>query len=167
MTKSSSSTPTTDYPKLQGFYTPHDPNLGAYDGTETDPITGEVTRLPSMTRQSEMAACDINNIIKDFQLTGQVQHINRQAQSGMYADLTTMPDFQEALHIVQRAEEAFASLPAKVRSELGNDPAQFLAYIADPANKERLYEWGLATRPETPPVAAPAADPPPAAPDSA
>lgn len=137
----------------QGFYTPH-ANSGAFDGTVINRFTGEITRPPSRTRQSEMAACDINNIIRDFKVTGQITHINTMARAGMYADLTDLPDYQDALHIVQRAGEAFGTLPSKVRAEFDNDPARFLAYIRNPANQERLYEWGLATR-ATEPATAP------------
>lgn len=147
-----------------GFFTPHHPV--DYDGTITNSITGEVTTPPSMTKQSHVAECDINNIVRDFMRTGQMTHLNTMAQQGMYADLTNAPDFQEALHQVQRAEQAFATLPAKLRNELGNDPSRFLDYLADPANLEKLYDWGIAIRPETPPPAAPAPSTPPAPPSA-
>lgn len=139
------------YPTYVGWFQPH-PSIDE-DNRVLDRKTGELVELPSMTKQSFVAECDINNIIREFQVTGQVAHINRQAAQGAYLELPDELDFQQSLDLVKKAETAFATLPAKVRAELGNDPAAFLAYVADPANHDRLVEWGLAKPAETPPPA--------------
>lgn len=148
------------------FYRPHDRMATAYTGEVVDPLTGEVTVLPSMTKQEFKDQCDINNIIKSFKLTGQITHIARNAAQGMYMDLPDELDFQTALNTIREAEEAFDSLPAKIRERFQNDPGQFLAFLSDPANKEEATKLGLlntpapggggAPPPPTPPVDAPA-----------
>lgn len=127
-----------------GFYRPHDRVLAT--GELVNHRTGEVFTPPSMTKQSHVAECDINNILKQYKLTGIVRHISAKAEQGTYADLPDNIDFQESLNVVKRSEAAFATLPAAVRSRFNNDPAQFLEFMADPANQDEAIKLGLATR---------------------
>lgn len=96
---------------------------------------------PSLTKQAFLAETDINNIMRKFEKTGLIEHVNR--YQGDYADVATAPDFQMALDIVMRAEEAFASLPAKVRRRFDNSPAAFLEFTANPANEAEMRELGI------------------------
>lgn len=149
------------------FYSPHLRSDTWWTGTIVNPLTGEITTPPSLTKQSFKDECDINNIIKAFSVTGQVQHINARASQGTYADLPGEIDFQQSLNTIKEAQNAFASLPSKVRDRFGNDPAQFLAFMSDPANQDEMIKLGLATDsrgakpPPPPPPAASAADTPP------
>lgn len=142
--------------KKLGFYRPHDPHLGAFDNLELDPKTGELVPMPSMTRQSEMESCDIHNILKQYSQQGLENLVRENAARGQYADLTGLPDYQEALNIVISSQAAFAALPSQVRERFGNDPARFIQFLGDPANQEEAIRLGLATdnrppEPETPP----------------
>lgn len=132
------------------FYRPHDRAATWYTGEELDPITGELITPPSMTKQSFVAECDINNILKQYRTSGMVSHINAQAAQGMYADLPDSLDFQESLNLVLQAEAAFDSLPSLVRQRFQNDPAEFLAFCADPSNKDEMIKLGLAKAPPPP-----------------
>lgn len=146
-----------------GWYQPHGvgSKMTEWDGLVADPKTGELVKEESMTKQSFKAECDINNIIKQFQNTGIVSHINEQAKQGMYADLPPPLDYQESLELVRQAQTSFDSLPSKVRNRFDNDPEKFLAFVADPANQQEMVDLGLATG--TPPQA-PERPAPPAAP---
>jgi phage internal scaffolding protein len=135
---------------LRSFYHPH--QRVTFNNDLVDLNTGEVTYPPSMTKQSFLAECDINNIIKAFKVTGQIKHINERAQQGAYADLPDPQDFQEALHQVRDAQASFATLPAHVRSRFANDPAEFLAFMANPANQDEIIRLGLATDNRPPPT---------------
>lgn len=137
--------------RYTGNFTPHAP-VGA-DGSLVNPVTGEVTYPPTMTKQSMAAQCDINNILKQFKMTGVISHISVHASKGTYQDLPESLDFQESLHTVKRAQDAFASLPSKVRNRFDNDPALFLMFCSDPANAAELVELGLATRSPAPGLA--------------
>lgn len=132
------------------FYRKHERVV--FDGTHPD--TGEL--LPSMTKQSFKAECDINNIIKSFSATGMVTHISQKAQSGQYVDLPDSVDLQEAIATVELATNAFMSLPAKIRDRFGNDPEHFLAFLHDPNNQAEARDLGL-LNPLPPP---PPQDPP-------
>lgn len=127
-----------------GFYRPH--SRVTFGNELLDPATGEISYPPSRTKQSMVAECDINNILKQYKRTGMIAHINAQAAQGQYIDLPSDQDFQESLNIVMRAEESFATLPSKVRARFGNDPQEFLAFMADPANQDEMISLGLGTK---------------------
>lgn len=111
--------------------------------SNVDPTTGEI--LPSMTKQSEMDACDINNIIKSYSPAGLLQLISENQARGQYADLPDEVDYQTALNTVIEGERAFASLPARTRERFHNNPAEFLEFMADPRNQDEAISLGMAT----------------------
>lgn len=133
------------------FYRKH--KRVVFDGSHPD--TGEF--LPSMTKQSFKAECDINNIIKSFSQTGMINHISqRRAQ---YVDLPDSVDFQEAIATVELARTAFMTLPSKVRDRFQNDPEQFLAFLHDPKNEDEARALGLLNPKPAPPPGAPGTPP--------
>ncbi|WNK14031.1 MAG: internal scaffolding protein [Microvirus sp.] len=138
----------TNKPKYS-FFVPHDPMETAF-GVSAD---GELVPQVSMTKQEFMGDCDINNILAEFKVTGQIRHLAANAAAGVYANLADLPDYQTALNAVAIGNEAFASLPSKLRARFENDPAQFLAFMEDPANQDEIVKLGLAvdTRPPAPP----------------
>lgn len=126
-------------------YCPHDPvNLEFPDD--------------GVTRQEFAEECDINILMARYQKSGLLPQ--DPSARPIYGDFVDLPTYQDAQNIILAAGEAFASLPAVVRREFENDPAQFVAFAEDPANLERMREWGLA-EPLDPPVAV---EPPSAAP---
>lgn len=123
-----------------------------------DPVTGEVIGRgvrtvpegPSLTKQAMKDECDINLIMKRFERTGVITHnVQREAY---FADVSDVPDFAQAVEVVRKADEMFSSLPAKLRLEFDNDAAKYVAFCADPANRERMKELGLLELPPEPAV---------------
>lgn len=105
---------------------------------------------PSLTKQAEAAACDINKIMAKYEKSGLILHLNQ--NEAMYADVSSVPDYQGALAIVQKADEMFGSLPAEIRARFENDPAKYLSFVADPANKELMQTMGMIAKvPDAPP----------------
>lgn len=123
------------------FYRPHD--RVREDGSIFDRKTGEFFIPPSKTKQAMLAECDINRIIKQFSVTGQFTHLNARARLGAFTDLPDDLDYQAALNTVIEGEQAFASLPAKVRDRFDNDPASFLQFFSDPENQDEAIKLGL------------------------
>ncbi len=116
-------------------YGPHEPALYAFKG---DPV--------SLTHQSEAPACDINQIMKRFQKTGVLEHQN--TFEGKYGDFTDLPmDYHTSVNAVLEADQMFASLPNTIRKKFGNDPGNFLDFVADPKNAAEMVEMGLANAP--------------------
>lgn len=99
------------------------------------------TGKESMTQQNFKRECDINNIMKKFHKTGLVDHVS--TYQGDYSDISSVPSFQDALNIVQSAQEAFDSLPSSIRKKFANDPAAFLEFVHDPQNADEMIDLGL------------------------
>ncbi|WNK13452.1 MAG: internal scaffolding protein [Microvirus sp.] len=140
---------------VRSFYRVHDRLKTAFSGELLNPRTGEFYRPVDRTKQSFVAECDINNILKQFKATGMLTHVSAKAAQGQYIDLPDDSDFQSALHTVKQGADAFASLPSKLRTRFENDPAKFLEFMADPKNQDEAIALGLATdnRPPAPPEA--------------
>jgi len=143
------------------FYRKH--RRVTFDNLQLDKKTGELVEIPTMTKQAHIAECDINNIIKSFTLTGQIAHIRDHAEQGVYADVSTAVDYQEAMSIVMSAGQAFATLPSQVRERFKNDPALFLEAMHDPSREGELRELGLLQPKAEPPPAPKAPEPAPEA----
>jgi len=96
----------------------------------------------SRTKQSMKQECDINFIIRQYRKTGLVNHVKQ--YQGMYGDFDAV-DLHEAMNIIADAQEMFATVPAAIRKEFNNDPAEFVSFVTNPENLPRLRELGLAT----------------------
>lgn len=99
------------------------------------------------TKQSMAEECDINVIWSRYVKTGELPLNNRKAP--MYGDFTNIPTYQDALEAVREAGATFNMMPAEVRARFQNDPAEFVEYCSNEANREQLKLWGL-TIPKTP-----------------
>jgi phage internal scaffolding protein len=128
----------------------------AFDRERVGFSTGKKSRVI----QSAKDECDINNILKKYQKTGLIKHVNDRRPQ--YVDLPGPVDFQESLNIVKSAMELFESLPSSIRSRFENDPVQYLDFVQNPDNAEELYSLGILERPEGDPE--PYAGPPPSGP---
>lgn len=96
--------------------------------------------LSGRTKQAFKDECDINTILKKFERTGILPGSEKTPRYGDFSDMTT---YQEALHIVQQANEQFAGLPARVRERFQNDPARFLDFTQDASNADEMAKMGL------------------------
>lgn len=95
----------------------------------------------SMTKQSFRQESNINNIMKKYERTGLLEHVNeRQARFGDFADI---PDFQTALNQIHEAQMLFDDLPAAIRKKFQNDPVEFVEFAQNPENEDQMIEMGL------------------------
>lgn len=106
---------------------------------------------PTMAKQSFKDECDINTIMKKYQTTGLVSHVN--SIVGSYGDYTNVADYQLHLNQVLAANEAFMELPAAIRKRFDNDPAHLLSFLQDEKNRDEAIRLGL--------IDPPAPEPPP------
>jgi len=95
---------------------------------------------PSRTQQQFRAECDINTILERFNVTGQLPIGSVQPQ---YGDFSGIIDYQSALNAVMAAQDSFLALPAKIRARFDNDPALFVDFASDEANRDELKALGL------------------------
>lgn len=113
----------------------------------------------SLTKQSFKDECDINVLMRRYEKTGLVDHVN--THQGNYGDFINAPDFHSAMNQIMAAEDMFMSLPSRIRARFANDPAAFLEFAQDPSNAEEMQSLGLipAPAPEEPAGAASDAQP--------
>lgn len=135
---------------LVGFYIPVSRETD-FTNEVTDPKTGELVTMPSMAKQEFVSECDINNIIKEYLVTGQIQHVAARAAAGAFLDLPDHLDLQESMAIQAQATAAFGQLPSRVRERFANDPVSFLEFFQNPANREEAGSMGLLEVPPPPP----------------
>lgn len=96
---------------------------------------------PTMAKQSFKAECDINTIMRKYQTTGLVEHVNK--VQGSYGDFTNVAEYQLHLNQVMAAHDAFMELPAAVRKRFDNDPAHLLTFLQDEKNRDEAIKLGL------------------------
>lgn len=117
-----------------------------------------VTTEPSLTQQHQEKEANINNIVRNFGLTGKLPTINLPPLLDEFSDVF---DFQSALNTIAAAKNAFMQLPAEVRSRFHNDPHEFVGHVdqvlvsGDEHEVENLRRMGLVVpkeRIQTPPA---------------
>lgn len=111
-----------------------------YDRDKNSAGARLVFTKPSRTKQSFRDECDINHILRQFNVTGQLPIGSVQPQ---YGDFSGITDYQSALNAVMAAQDSFLQLPAKVRARFQNDPALFVEFASDEANKDEMKALGL------------------------
>lgn len=100
---------------------------------------------PSRTNQSFKEQSDVNNIMRQYQKTGELPLSKK---IGQYLDGTTVPEYQQAIQTVMDANSAFEQLPAKLRDRFNNDPAKLLAFVQDPSNRDEAVFLGILSKNE-------------------
>lgn len=95
----------------------------------------------SKTQQQFGQQTDINWIMKRYQDTGMISHVNR--SQGQYIDVSEIPSYQDSLNMVIKAQTMFQNLPSYLRKRFGNNPQQMLDFMADPQNANEALELGL------------------------
>lgn len=110
------------------------------------------------TKQCHIDECNINKIMARFDATGTISHLAK--YQPVYADFSDF-DFHAQITKLAKGQTIFDALPAEIRKEFGQSPAEFFAYVNDPANLDDLREKlpGLAAPgQQLPRVASPSAD---------
>jgi len=94
----------------------------------------------SLAQQHFKDECDINNILRQFNITGLLPEA---PLSPRYGDFTGVVDYHSALNQVIAAEDEFMSLPATLRARFENDPARLIEFLNNPQNKDEAVSLGL------------------------
>jgi phage internal scaffolding protein len=94
-----------------------------------------------LTEQNHKDETDINNIVRKYNKTGLIDHLNQFEKQ--YGDMTGY-DYQDAMNTVAAANTMFEGLPSSIRNQFDNDPAKFINFVDDQANADKLIDMGLA-----------------------
>ena len=94
----------------------------------------------SLTQQHFKDETDINNILRQFNITGLLPEA---PLSPRYGDFTGIVDYHSALNQVIAAEDEFMTLPANLRARFANDPANLIDFLNDENNRPEAVKLGL------------------------
>ncbi|AXH75890.1 MAG: internal scaffolding protein [Microviridae sp.] len=110
---------------------------------------------PSLAKQSFADECDINTIVRNFGLTGQLPD---NVTAPQYGDFEGIFDYQSALNAVIAAEDSFMAMPADLRARFHNSPQALLEFVSNDSNRDEAVKLGLV---DPPPVSSPPVSTPP------
>jgi len=96
---------------------------------------------------NEGKCLDTTSIVSKFLRDGIITH-TRDA-SARYVDASHFIDFQDAMTVKARADQAYEMLPAEIRKQFDSQK-DFVKFALDEKNLDKLREWGLATPLKTP-----------------
>jgi len=114
-----------------------------YDTNAASNESGVACEEPSLAQQHFKDECDINNILRQFNITGLLPEA---PLSPRYGDFTGIVDYHTALNAVIAAEDGFMALPADLRARFQNDPEQLIDFLNDESNKDEAVKLGLVDR---------------------
>jgi len=95
------------------------------------------------TQQHFKDETDINNILRQFNITGLLP---KKAITPQYGDFTGIRDYHGALNAVIAAEDEFMTLPATLRARFDNDPAALIQFLDNPDNLDEAIKLGLVSK---------------------
>lgn len=96
----------------------------------------------SLVEQHHKDDCDITKILKKYDKTGLITHVNQMRAD--YGDFTNLNEYQESLNLVIKAQNSFNELPSSLRKKFNNDPGQFMEFVSNPDNFPEMISLGLA-----------------------
>lgn len=111
-----------------------------YDVDSVSDETGLVCKDPSLAQQNFKDESDINYIVRQFGLTGELPG---QTLSPQYGDFTGVLDYHSAVNAVLAAQDEFMDLPAQMRARFDNDPARLIDFLQNEENREEAIKLGL------------------------
>lgn len=92
------------------------------------------------TEQNHKNECDINKLIRKYDKTGLINHINK--IEAKFGDMTGL-DFRDMNDKIISARNMFDGLPSEIRNRFDNDVQKLLAFMDDPNNRDEGIKLGL------------------------
>lgn len=111
-----------------------------YDTIAASNESGIACEDASLAQQQFKDETDINNILRQFNVTGLLPQA---PISPRYGDFSGITDYHAALNAVIAAEDEFMTLPAQMRARFDNDPAALIEFLADENNRDEAVKMGL------------------------
>ena len=100
------------------------------------------------TEQAHKSECDVNCILKKYDKTGLITHVQKIEQQ--FGDVTGL-DFKTAQDLVTNSTTMFNQLPSVIRDRFKNNPMHLLAFMENPENRAEAIELGLIDSRSDPP----------------
>lgn len=111
-----------------------------YDMNAAGDESGLACKDDTLTKQSFAEECDINTIVRRFNLTGQLPEA---VHMPTYGDFEGVFDYKTAIDAIALANTAFMEMPADIRARFDNNPANFVDFCSDERNRDEALALGL------------------------
>ena len=115
-----------------------------YDTNEAGDESGLSCPEPTLAQQHMKEECDINVILRKFNITGELPVIDVLAE---YGDFSGFGDYHALMNEIKHADEAFNALPIDLRSRFNHDPAQLVEFCNNDSNRDEAIKLGLIDAP--------------------
>lgn len=113
------------------------------DGAPKAWPTTDCSKDVRLTSQAPREDVDINKIVakmnKGLAVAGN-------PALGKFDDVSEFGGLEESIIQVQRANEAFMTLPADLRERFDNDPVKLVEFLGDDKNYDEAAELGIVTK---------------------
>lgn len=123
-------------------------------------IQQDFQNCPTMAEQHTAHLTDINYLIKKYapdELAAYLAARSQHRQEILGHDFSAEPTFQEARNITYQLKQAFDNLSDEIKNNFKNH-VEFLKFIDNPANAEKMVKLGLLTKKEIQKLSAPTND---------
>lgn len=111
-------------------------------------IQQDFSNCPSMAEQHTAHMTDINYLMekhKPDELAAYIAARNSHRQMIVDHDFSREPELQDAMTVVYRSQQAFENMDPELKQNFRNH-VEFLKFIDNPANEEKLIKLGLLKR---------------------
>lgn len=108
-------------------------------------IQQDFSFCPTMAEQHTAHLTDLNYLIKKYkpdELASYIAARSQYRQEIIGHDFSTEPDLQEAKNLTYYMKKNFEALPEEIKKNFSNH-IEFLKFIDNPANQEKMIKLGL------------------------
>jgi len=103
----------------------------------------------SLTQQHLRDSNNIRHIMEKSTRMGQRVHLPTEGM--FYGDFTNIGSYHDSMNRMIQAQEAFMTLPSRVRSKFENDPGKLIQFLENPKNVQEAVELGILDKKALPP----------------
>lgn len=113
-------------------------------------IQQDFSNCPSLAEQHSAHLTDINYLMKKYkpdELAAYIAARNQYRAEILGHDFSAEPSLQEAKNVILNSRQSFEALPDDVKNHFASH-LEFLKFIDNPANEEKMLKLGILTKKE-------------------
>lgn len=125
-------------------------------------VQHDFSNCPTLTEQHSGHLTDINYLMSKYQpdeLAAYIAAKNAHRQEILNHDFSVEPSLQDAQNVIYQMKRNFEALPDDIKIHFKNH-VEFLKFIDNPANQEKMIKLGIMTKKEIDSVSTPTPTPP-------
>lgn len=116
----------------------------------TTRISYDYSNCPTLTEQHSGFMTDVNYLVNKYkpdELAAYIAARNSFRREILHHDFSAEPTFLDAKNLVYKLQTEFQKLPDEIRLQFKSH-VEFLKFIDNPANQEKMIKLGLMTKKE-------------------